>query len=147
MGRILIFYYSRTGNTEKMATAVSEGARALPNMEVELTYHVSPENLTSYDAILIGCPTYHHDMAIGVKNLFEEAAEKNISLKNKVGAAFGSFGWSGEAPRLVNEIMKNKFEMDVIEPPLIIKYKPSPAGLERCRKFGKNIAERLMAQG
>ena len=48
---------------------------------------------------------------IDFKNLFEEAAVKGISLKGKIGAAFGSYGWSGEAPKLILEIMKNKFEM------------------------------------
>jgi flavorubredoxin len=52
-------------------------------------------------------------------------------LKGKIGAAFGSYGWSGEAPRLVLEILKNKFEMEVVEPPLLIKYTPDNDGLER----------------
>jgi len=42
--------------------------------------------------------------------------------------------------------MKNKFEMDVIESPLLIKYTPDQAGLEKCRQFGKEISERLMLQ-
>jgi flavorubredoxin len=69
---------------------------------------------------------------------------KNISLKNKVGAAFGSYGWSGEAPRLVLEIMRNKFEMHVLETPLLIKYAPDQIGLEKCSEFGRKIAEKLM---
>ncbi len=44
------------------------------NVEVELNYHVDPENLSSYDAIIVGAPTYHHDMPVDFKNLFEEAA-------------------------------------------------------------------------
>ena len=39
---------------------------------------------------VIGVPTYHHGMAVGIKDLFEEAAVKNISLKGRVGAVFGS---------------------------------------------------------
>ena len=42
------------------------------------------------------------------------------------------------------EIMKNKFEMQVTEPPLLIKYTPDQTGLENCKEFGKKIAERLM---
>jgi len=110
----------------------------------ELTYHVEPENLSSFDAILVGVPTYHHDMTVDIKSLFEEAAEKRISLKGKIGAAFGSYGWSGEAPRLVLEIMQNKFEMRIIDPPLLVKYTPDSAGLERCRVLGRTVAERLM---
>jgi flavorubredoxin len=143
MPKILVLYYSRTGNTEKMAKAVAEGARLVSGVEVELAYNVTSEQLKEFDAIVIGTPTYHHDTTVDIKTLFEEAAAKNIDLKGKAGAAFGSYGWSGEAPRLVLEIMKNKFEMDVTELPLLIKYAPDAAGLEKCRELGRRIAERV----
>ena len=142
--KILILYYSRTGNTEKMAKAIMEGAKTVRGIEVELTYQTTPEILANFDAIVIGMPTYHHDMTVDMKKLLEESAVKDINLKNKIGAAFGSYGWSGEAPRLVLEIMKNKFKMDVMEPPLLIKYTPDQNGLEKCRDLGRKIAERLM---
>ena len=144
MSKILVVYYSRTGNTQKMAEAVAEGARAVQGVEVELKYYATPEELEDFDAVVVGIPTYHHDMTIDIKKLFEETAVKNIDLKDKVGAACGSYGWSGEAPRLVLEIMKNKFGMDIIEPPLLIRYTPDQTGLEKCRKFGREIAERLI---
>jgi len=127
-----------------MAKAVAEGAKVVQGVEVELAYYVTSETLNSLDAILVGVPTYHHDMTVDMKKLFEESAVKGINLKGKIGAAFGSYGWSGEAPKLVLEIMKNKFEMLTIEPPLLIKYTPDQNGLEKCREFGKKIAERLM---
>lgn len=145
MKKMLVLYYSQTGNTQKMARAVAEGARTVPGVEVEVKYHVTPEELKNFDAIMIGIPTYHHDMTIDMKKLFEEVAVKNINLENKIGAAFGSYGWSGEAPRLAIEIMKNKFGMNVTESPLLIKYSPPESGLERCRQLGKEIAERIMA--
>jgi flavorubredoxin len=141
MLKLLVLYYSRTGNTEKMASAVVEGARTVQEIEVELKYHTTPEELANFGAIAVGIPTYHHDMGSDVKTLFEEAAVKNVNLKNKVGTAFGSYGWSGEAPRLVLEILKNKFQMRTIEPPLIIKYEPDQTGLEKCRELGKRLAE------
>jgi flavodoxin I len=146
MSKILVLYYSRSGNTEKMAKAVAEGAKNAGNPDVELNYHVDTEDLSSFDAILLGAPTYHHDMPIDMKNLFEEAAAKGISLRGKVGAAFGSYGWSGEAPKLLLEIMKNKFEMQVTEPPLLAKYVPDEKTLATCRDFGKRVSETLMHQ-
>jgi flavorubredoxin len=113
---------------------------------VELNYHVDAEDLPSFDAIFLGAPTYHHDMPIDMKNLFEAAAAKGISLKGKVGAAFGSYGWSGEAPKLLLEIMKNKFEMQVTEPPLLAKYVPDEKALNVCRDFGRRVSEILMHQ-
>ena len=78
-----------------------------------------------------------------IKNYFEEVAVKNIDLKGKVGAAFGSYGWSGEAPRLVIEILKNKFEMNVAEAPLLARYAPDQTSLAKCFGLGKRIAESL----
>lgn len=144
MLKILILYYSRTGNTKKLAEAVTEGARSVQGIEVELTYYAPTETLSSYDAILVAVPTYHHDMTIDIKKLFEEAAEKNINLQGKTAAAFGSYGWSGEAPKLVLEIMKNKFAMNVTEPPLLVRYEPDSGALEKCRNLGKRVAESLI---
>ena len=144
MKKVLVLYYSRTGNTERMANAIAEGAQSSGNVEVELNYHVDAESLSAYDAILVGSPTYHHDMPVDFKNLFEEAAVQGISLKGKIGAAFGSYGWSGEAPKLILEIMKNKFEMQVVEAPLLAKYMPDQSMLNACRDLGKRISESLM---
>jgi len=144
MAKFLILYYSRTGNTEKMAKAVVEGAKTVQGIDTEIAYRIAVQNLAGFDALAFGVPTYHHDMPLNIKNLLEETAFKKIVLKGKIGAAFGSYGWSGEAPRLVLEILKNKFEMEIVEPPLLIKYTPDHDGLEKCKEFGRKVAERLM---
>ncbi len=127
-----------------MARAMAEGARNAGDVEVELNYYVEAEELPKFDAILVGAPTYHHDMPMDMKNLFEEAAVKGISLKGKVGATFGSYGWSGEAPKLLIEIMKNKFEMQISEPPLLAKYVPDQDALSMCRSLGERVSESLI---
>jgi len=123
-----------------MAEAVAEGARSVEGVEVETSYHVGYEELSGYDALLIGVPTYHHEMALDIKNLFEEAAQNSVDLRGKLGAAFGSYGWSGEAPKLILEIMKNRFAMDVVEPTILSKYAPDEATLKKCRELGNRIA-------
>ena len=142
--KVLIVYYSQTGNTEKMARAIEEGAKSVVGIEVEVKYFVRPEELEEADAIILGMPTYYHDIGMDMKNLLEGASKQEISLKGKVGAAFGSYGWSGEAPNMLTEIMKNRFGMDVIEPALRIKYNPDKKGLEECRKLGKTVAEKIL---
>ena len=126
-----------------MAKAIAEGAKNVQDVEVKLTLYATPEKLADADAIIIGMPTYHHDMTSDMKKLLEEISARGINLKSKIGAGFGSYGWSGEAPHLILEIMENKFEMEVLEPPLLIKYTPDEKGLEECRKLGKNVAERI----
>ena len=144
MKKILVLYYSRTGNTEKMANAVAEGAKGAGTVEVELSYHVDAESLASFDAILVGTPTYNHDMPIDFKNLFEEAAIQGANLNGKVGAAFGSYGWSGEAPKLLLVIMESKFEMQIFDAPLLARYIPDQNMLDACRSLGKKVSESLM---
>ena len=144
MSKVLVLYYSRTGNTGKMANAIAEGAKSVSNIEVEMEYHVDADDLPRYDAVMVGVSTYHHDMPLDVKKLFEDAAEKGVSLRDKMGVAFGSYGWSGEAPKLVLEIMKNKFEMLVTEPPLLARYTPDQTTLNMCRQLGKRVSETLI---
>lgn len=124
-----------------MAKAVAEGASKVEGVEVELKRSVNPEELADYDAIVIGVPTYNHRTPPVVDKLLEELAIRNVDLKGKIGAAFGSYGWSGEAPRLVLEVMRNKFEINVIEPPLLVRYSPDEVGLKKCLEFGENIAK------
>jgi len=143
MKEILVLYYSRTDNTEKMAKAVAEGAQINDKIKVEFEFHIEPEELSRFDAILVGTPTYHHEMPLDFKKLFEEAAVKGQSLKGKIGATFGSYGWSGEAPGLILEIMKNRFDMVVVEPPLLVKYIPDQKMLSACKDLGKRISEKL----
>ncbi len=142
--KILIVYYSQTGNTEKMARAIEEGAKSVVGIDVEVKYFARPEELAEADAIILGMPTYYHDIGMDMKSLLEGASNQEINLKGKVGAAFGSYGWSGEAPNMILEILKNRFEMDVVEPALRIKYNPDKKGLEECSKLGKTVAEKIL---
>jgi flavorubredoxin len=144
MKKILVLFYSRTGNTEKMAKAVAKGAKINDEVNVELNFHIDPQELSAFDAILVGTPTYNHEMPFDFKKLFEDVAARGISLKGKVGASFGSYGWSGEAPKQILEIMKNKFEMQVVEQPLLAKYVPDEKMVSACETLGKGISENLM---
>ncbi len=123
-----------------MAQAIAMGARRVEGSIVDVEFHVAIDDLQKVDSITVGAPTYHHDIPLGIKRIFEEAAEKEVDLRGKIGAAFGSFGWSGEAPRLVLEILEKKFEMEVVKPPLMMKYAPDQTGLKQCQEFGTRIA-------
>jgi flavodoxin I len=142
MAKVLILYDSQTGNTEKMAAAVAEGARSVPNVEVEIKYYARPEELAQADALIFGSPTYYHDMTLPIKQMLEEAAKTKVQLKGKVGAAFGSYGWSGEAPEFILEILKNRFSMQIVGEKVMVLYKPNQDKLEACRKLGKLVAEK-----
>ncbi len=146
MEKLLVLYYSRSGNTEKMANAVAEGAKTVPDVSVDISYHVEVSDLPAYDAIAVGAPTYRKEIPVDFKNLFEEARQKGITLKGKVAATFGSYGWSGEAPKMVQDIMTNQLEMHAPIEPLLAKYIPDQAALDASKELGRKIAETLKNQ-
>jgi NAD(P)H dehydrogenase (quinone) len=91
MSRVLVMYYSRTGNTEKMAGYVVAGVR---DGGVEAVLKSAEETkaseLLEYDGIIIGSPTYYGSMAWEVKKLLDESVAHHGALDGKVGAAFSS---------------------------------------------------------
>jgi len=143
MPTLLILHNTKTGNTEKMAKAVEQGAKTIPNIQVTLTYHATPEDLQKADAIIIGTPTYNHHMTLDIQTLLEKAAQNNITLKGKTAATFGSYGWSGEAPKQVLEILRGKFQANTIEPPTLSNYTPDENTLQQCRELGRKVAQTL----
>lgn len=61
---------------------------------------------------------------------------------NLIGAAFGSYGWSGEAPKQVHDLLL-EMKVDLIGDPLKAKYVPDRDTLQKCFDLGKAVAERL----
>ena len=97
--KILVAYHSLSGHTEKMAQAVAEGAKGLPEAQVLLKRvgQVTGEELLGADAIVIGSPVYWSNMAGEVKTFIDNWQFKfgvfpEFKLKNKVGAAFATGG-------------------------------------------------------
>lgn len=66
----------------------------------------------------------------------------NSNVKGKLAAAFGSYGWSGDAPVLIVEKLRN-FGMNVIDPVLRIQYKPIDRDIKEAERLGMDIAEKL----
>jgi len=91
MAKAIVIYYSRTGNTKKMAEFIAEGLEK-EKIEVSLkkTEEVKVEELLKYDAIIIGSPTYYGTMAYPIKKLLDDSVKFHGSLDGKVGAAFSS---------------------------------------------------------
>lgn len=96
MAKMLIIYYSRTGNTEKMAQAVQNGVRE-EGIEVVLkkVEDAVPEELLGYDGIIVGSPCYFGTMVGEVKTFLDKSVSHFGKLKGKVGAAFASSGILG----------------------------------------------------
>jgi NAD(P)H dehydrogenase (quinone) len=96
---VLVAYHSLSGNTEKMARAVVEGAKAVPGARVVLKRvgEVTGEDLFSADALIVGSPVYWSNMSGEVKTFFDNWQLKfgvfpEFKMRNKVGAAFATGG-------------------------------------------------------
>ena len=76
--KILIAYYSKSGNTEAMAKQVADGAQAAGGeVELKRIKEVFAHSLSEYDGIIIGTPTYYGLPAACIKNLFDESVQSH----------------------------------------------------------------------
>ncbi len=91
MARILICYYSRSGNTKKMAYLIQKGVME-EDVEVDTkdVKDVKVDDLLKYDGIVIGSPTYYGLPAAQVKELLDKSVKHHGKLQDKVGGAFSS---------------------------------------------------------
>lgn len=97
--KVLVAYHSLSGNTEKMADAVAEGARSVSGTSVTLKRvgQVTAEDLFTSDALVVGSPVYWSNMSGEVKAFFDDWQFKfgvfpDFKMRNKVGAAFATGG-------------------------------------------------------
>ena len=91
MAKGLVIYHSRSGNTKEMAKIIAKGMNeaGLPT-ECKPVSEVTPDEVFSYDAIVIGSPTYYGQMAAPIKQLIDDLVSRHGQLDGKVGASFSS---------------------------------------------------------
>lgn len=94
MTKVLVVYDSRTGNTERMALAVADGARKVKGARVVVLNvdKAKRSDLVSSDAIIIGSPTYYGNMTGKMKSFIDRTNGIHGKLQGKVGGAFTSSG-------------------------------------------------------
>jgi NAD(P)H dehydrogenase (quinone) len=151
MKKIAVIYYSRTGNTEKMAEITAEAARDEGDVDVKLikVEDVSAADLPEYDGIIMGTPTYYGTAAWQIKKLIDESVSFHGKLSGKVGGAFASaanIGGGNETAILsVLEAMLIH-GMLVQGTPKGDHYgavsigKPDKRGETQCRELGRRVA-------
>jgi len=142
MAKAIVIYDTNYGYTETMAKAIVTGMEgAGVDVELKKALAAKEEDLEDVDAVVLGSPTYHHDMISSMKMFLFKM--KKVDLKGKVGAAFGTYGFSGEAAEMMSDTMKHIFEMDMIEPDLKMKGMEVVTREKECKEFGKKIAEKI----
>ncbi len=91
---VLVLYYSKGGNTRKLAEAVAAGAGQVDGVEVVLrhTREVSREDLLAADGLIVGSPVYFGTMAAQLKKVLDDYVGIRRKMEDKVGAAFATSG-------------------------------------------------------
>ena len=145
MAKILVVYYSETGNTKSMAEAVADGAETVVGPEVELkrAQDTKVEDLIATQVIAFGTPNHFYYMDGTLKVLFDRAWLQRKQLYGKVWAAFCSSGADDHKPQESVESCAEHFKPKKICEGVSIIGKPGPEQLEACKKLGIALAEAL----
>ena len=153
---VLVTFHSVSGNTEKMAHAVAEGAKAVSGTSVVLKRvgEVIGDDLLSSDAVIVGSPVYVGNMSGEVKTFFDNWGRKfglgtaTGKMRNKVGAAFatgGSISSGKEVTMLTILVSMLSHQMIVIRGASATTGPDSPGidakEIAEARDLGKRVAE------
>jgi NAD(P)H dehydrogenase (quinone) len=149
--KMLIVYYSRSGNTKKMAYLIQKGAMD-EGVEVDTkeVKSVKVDELKDYDGIIIGSPTYYGTMAAPIKDLLDRSIKLHGKLQDKVGGAFASsanIGGGNETTILAilqgllihGMIVCGDHRGDHYGPVAIEK--PDKRSQVNCIRYGKRVAQ------
>jgi flavorubredoxin len=143
--KALIIYDTMWHSTEKMARAIGQGLIG-EKISVQLldlkTNHRSDVMTEVLDAgaLIFGSATLNNGMLPTMADLLHYV--RGLRPQNKIGAAFGSYGWSGEAVNLLNQAME-EMKIRVVDPGIKIKHFPTGNDLESCEALGHKIGKAL----
>lgn len=144
---LVIFYISAYGSTTQMAQMIRDGAEQVPGVRASLYDMEGGDSdlfvdlVEDADGILIGSPTINGDAVKPAWDLVSSFAK--INVRGKLAGAFGSFGWSGEAVRMLEDRMRG-LKMRLPLEGVRIKLIPSLDELDQCRLYGQEAGEHLM---
>jgi flavorubredoxin len=144
--KAVVVYDSMWQSTDLMARAIGEGltqggVEVLRMSMSEMHRSDVATEVLDAGALVVGSPTLNNTMFPTLPEVLVYL--QGLRPKNLIGAAFGSYGWSGEAVSHVEAILKD-MNAEPFGESVKIQYVPDAAGLDRCREFGKAIAMRLI---
>jgi len=147
---ILITYVSAYGYTRQMAEAIAEGIREIVDYKINI---VDIENILLGEleeliirskSLLIGSPTINQNTLLPVYKMF--SVINPLRDKGKKAAAFGSYGWSGEAVRIIENQLKS-LKLNVVMEGISSKFSPTDQKHQHMVDFGRSFARYLVEPG
>jgi len=141
--RAVVLFDTMWDATRRMAEAIGDGLAetGVPHKIVNLA--VTDRNDVLVDVfrsrtVLVGSSTINNGPLPTIMPVMTDI--KGLKFKNKIGAAFGSYGWSGEAPKQVEELLRGA-GVEIVKDAIKFKWQPRPEELDACRAFGREIGE------
>ncbi|MFA5818513.1 MAG: FprA family A-type flavoprotein [Bacteroidales bacterium] len=146
---ILIAYVSAYGYTKAAAEHIASGILETNGINVDITdiENISLDELETKivmaDGILIGSPTINQNTLLPVYKLF--ALINPLRDKGKLGGTFGSYGWSGESPKIILENLR-LLKLKIFEETAAFKFSPGGSKEEFLKDFGRKFAQKFMEE-
>ncbi|HDQ39493.1 MAG TPA: MBL fold metallo-hydrolase [Desulfonatronum sp.] len=146
--KAVIVYDTMWKSTETMAKAIAEGliktGISTRIMHLKNAHHsdVMPEIMHA-QAVLFGSSTHNNGMLPLVADMLTYM--KGLKPQGKIGAVFGSYGWSGEAVKQITEILQSA-KVEIVVDGLRVKNVPTVLDLEECMEFGSKVAREIIAR-
>ena len=143
--RALIFYDTMWESTETMAYAICSGLEEnnVPTriMSVKQNHHSAVmTELADCGAVIAGSPT--HNNTVLPLMAAQLTYMKGLRPLNRIGGAFGSYGWSGEGPKFLHEQLAS-MNMEMPAEPVKCNWRPDHEALKACHQMGVTIAEAI----
>ncbi len=146
--RIFLGYVSAYHNTGIIAGMIAQGIREAGDFEVDLCdiekmdLAIIEQKISEASAIILGCPTFSQNILMPIYQVF--ALVNPIRDRNKLSAAFGSYGWSGEGARIMTSAMSN-LKLRVMDDGLMVKFTPHSEVQEKCIEYGRKFGRQMTA--
>src|SRR5699024_6972316 len=145
--QITLVFDTMWGATRRMAEAIAQGIHEVDDTITIKLYNaaITDKNdviteLFKSKGILFGSSTVNKGIMNDGGGLLELI--RGIGFKNKKGAVFGSYGWSGESVKIIEEKLKDA-KLEVLEDGPLVLWNPNEEGIEECIEFGKKFAEQF----
>ena len=135
----VIVYDTMWSATERMGKAIAEGLIAC-GVDCKVHHAAAADSndlmvdIFKAKLIVLGSSTHNNGILPSMAKILEEM--RGLRFKNKIGAAFGSYGWSGESVKEIEEVFKKAF-IPLVRDGIRVKWQPSEADLELCRALGR----------
>ncbi|HUS47486.1 MAG TPA: flavodoxin domain-containing protein [Phycisphaerae bacterium] len=141
MATIHVIYHSDTGNTQKLAELVAEGARSVEGTDVKLVKasEIDYDAAAKAAALAIGSPDYFSYVAGQVKTFFDKTL-RDERFKDKPYVSFGTHGGGAKVLDCIDKLAK-AVKLRMVAPGVLTKGAPDAAGAEKARQLGRSLAE------